>query len=75
VLNNSTILDAEDGSPQHDETMVTGTRTCYDPPRMFEDNLEGNDEGSDEYPMTLEEERRRRAQENRLEDGQWQDWG
>jgi len=41
---------------------------------MHEGSAEGNNEGSDEYPMTLEDEMRRRALENDLDDGQWQDW-
>jgi len=47
-FNNSTTVYAEGRSPLHDETMVMGTRTRYDPPRMLEENLEGNDKGSDE---------------------------
>jgi hypothetical protein len=74
VLNYSTTLDAEG---TEDDTEVVGTKHRYDPPRMLEAGPRGKydkNDGSDEQPMTEQEEERRRELEEQHDVGRGEDW-
>ncbi len=77
VLNNSTALNAEGTNPAVDDMEVAGPKRRYVPLRMLEAGLDGKedaDDGSDEQPMTEQEEARRREREDELDVGRGADW-
>ena len=74
LLNYSTALDAEG---TEDDTEVVSTKHRYDPPRMLEAGPRGKydkNDGSDEQPMTEQEEERRRELEEQHDVGRGEDW-